>query len=42
MSFPQFMQAQIDAIVESGMEPEAWIEQHAEAFRAEHPVAEEV
>lgn len=40
MSFSQFMEAQIQAIVESGMEPEAWIEQNAEAFRAAHPVIE--
>lgn len=42
MSFPEFMQAQIEAIVESGLEPEAWIAQFAAEFRAEHPVAEEV
>lgn len=41
MSFDQYMAAQIEAIVESGLEPEEWIEQHAESFRAEHPVTEE-
>jgi len=38
MTFEQFMQAQIEAIEQSGLEPEAWIEQYAEQFRAEHPV----
>lgn len=38
MPFEAFMQAQIEAIVESGMEPEDWIAQNAEQFRAEHPV----
>lgn len=40
MSFEQFMEAQIAAIAESGMDPEAWIERHAEEFRAAHPVEE--
>lgn len=41
MSFEQFMAAQLQAIEESGMDPEEWIEQNSEAFRAEHPVTEE-
>ena len=42
MTFQEFMLAQIAAIEASGLEPEAWIEQNAEVFRAEHPVAEEL
>jgi hypothetical protein len=41
MSFAQFMQAQCEAIEASGLDPMEWIEQHAEAFRAAHPVTEE-
>jgi hypothetical protein len=40
MSFEQFMTEQIAAIEESGLEPDAWIELHAEEFRASHPVDE--
>jgi len=42
MSFQDFMAAQIEAIEASGLNPEEWIEQHAEQFRAEHPVDESV
>lgn len=38
MSFEQFMREQIEAIESSGMETADWIAQHAEEFRAEHPV----
>lgn len=41
MSFQAFMEKQIEAIIESGMEPDAWIEQNAEAFRAANPVTED-
>jgi hypothetical protein len=41
MSFETFMQEQIEAIEASGLEPEVWIELHAEEFRAEHRVDEE-
>lgn len=40
MSFDRFMQLQIEAIEASGLDPMEWIEKHAEAFRAAHPVAE--
>ena len=33
--FDEYMQAQAQAIVDSGDEPELWIEQHAEEFRAQ-------
>ena len=38
MSFPEFMDEQIAEIEASGLEPEVWIELHAEEFRAAHPV----
>ena len=41
MSFQMFMEAQIAAIEASGLEPEVWIELHAEEFRAAHPVSED-
>lgn len=40
MSFSAFMQKQIEAIEQSGLDPEVWIELHAEAFRAANPVTE--
>lgn len=45
MSFDQYMQAQCEAIeraLNAGevSDPMTWIEQHAEAFRAAHPVTE--
>lgn len=41
MSFEEFMARQIAAIESSGMEPEEWIVEHAEEFRAAHPVTED-
>jgi hypothetical protein len=32
------MREQLDAIAHSDLTPEQWIERHAEAFRASHPV----
>ena len=32
--FEDFMSAQFEAIAQSGMEPEEWIEKNAEEFRA--------
>jgi len=40
MTFSDFMAAQIEAIEASGLDPEQWIELHAEQFRVEHPVIE--
>lgn len=40
MSFEQFMQEQVAAIEESGLEPEVWIAEHAEEFRSTHQVEE--
>jgi len=40
MSFEQYMAEQLEAIQESGMEPEDWIELNAEQFRVEHPITE--
>jgi uncharacterized protein YoaH (UPF0181 family) len=40
VSFADFMAAQVAEIEASGMDAEEWIEQHAEEFRAAHPVDE--
>jgi DNA repair ATPase RecN len=33
--FTEFMQAQVEAIETSGLEPDEWVELNAEAFRVE-------
>lgn len=38
MTFAEFMTEQIAEIAASDLTPEQWIEQHAEEFRAAHPV----
>ena len=38
MTFAQFMAEQCAEIDASGLDPETWIAQHAEEFRAAHPV----
>jgi hypothetical protein len=33
--FEEFMAAQLEAVLASGLEPEQWVELHAERFRSE-------